>query len=186
MEEVVAKRHNAAGAAYIFVILVGLLMVIIGCIVGIGNEENGAGVLVITLSVGGLILAMGIFYTVRFFRLPAKVVVLRDGVLYFPRKVSCRPEELEKVFIRIYKNARSGAVSKYGKLEVTIGGKVYKYTDIARVSDVQTRLLELNRQAIDALVRPAEEASAVNADNTTEETSAVSAESAPADEPFAE
>ena len=63
---------------------------------------------------------------------------------------------------------------------------MYKYTDIARVSDVQTRLLELNRQAIDALVRPAEEASAVNADNTTEETSAVSAESAPADEPFAE
>ena len=177
MEEVVAKRHNAAGAAYIFVILVGLLMVIIGCIVGIGNEENGAGVLVITLSVGGLILAMGIFYTVRFFRLPAKVVVLRDGVLYFPRNVCCRPEELEKVFIRIYKNARSGAVSRYGKLEVTIGGKVYKYTDIANVEAAQSRLLQLNSEAIERLAHP--EPAELN------ENTEAPAE-APSDDPFAE
>ncbi len=78
----------------------------------------------------------------------------RDGVLYFPRNVSCRPEELEKVFIKIYKNARSGAVSRYGKLEVTIGGKVYKYTDIANVEAAQSRLLQLNSEAIERLAHP--------------------------------
>ena len=33
MEEVVAKRHNAALAGYIIVLIIGLGMIILGCIV---------------------------------------------------------------------------------------------------------------------------------------------------------
>lgn len=175
MEEVVVKRHNAAAVGYIFVIIIGLVLIICGSIIAACNEENRAGVLVVSLVIGGLILAMGIFYTVRFFMLPAKVVVFRDGVLYFPRKMSCRPEQLEKVFIRIYRNTRSGAVSRYGKLEVTVGGKVYKYTDIANVEAAQSRLLELNKEAIERLSQPEEPVTVGEAPAQ-----------APSDDPFAE
>lgn len=168
MEEVVAKRHNSAGAGYIFVILMGIALIVAGILVG--KEEEGA--LYIGIVIGGIILAMGIYYTVRFFMIPVKAIVYKDGLLYFPGKVVCKPEELDHVLIKVYRNGRFGAVSRYGKMEVTVHGRVYKYNDIADIKEAQERLLQLNREAIDRLSRPAE----VQPENV--------AETAPSADPF--
>lgn len=158
MEEVVAKRHNAAGAGYVFAILMGLLILIVGCVAGVKADEPGA--IAIGVVVGLLLMAMGAYFLFRFFQIPAQAIVYRDGVLYLPRKVTCRPEELQKVFVKVYRS-RYGAVSRYGKMELTVGGKVYKYNNIAEIKKAQDRLLELNHEAIERLSnqQPAEEQS---------------------------
>ncbi|MDE6442647.1 MAG: hypothetical protein K2L12_07865 [Clostridia bacterium] len=148
-EEVVAKRHNAAGAGYIFVILMGIALVAAG--IALSSEETGA--LVIGLAVGGLLIGTGVYMLVKFFKIPSNAIVYKDGILYLPGKVTCRPEELEKVFIKVYKS-RYGVVSRYGKMEISVHGQVYKYNNIAQIQRAQDRLLELNRQAIDRLNQP--------------------------------
>lgn len=147
MEEVVAKRRNSAGVAYIFVVIVALALIVGGIGIGLGAGEMGA--IAIGVAIGGLLLAMGVYYLVRFFMVPNNAIVYKDGLLYLPYKVVCKPEELEKVFIKVYK--RYGVVSKYGKMEITVRGKIYKYNDIADAKYSQERLLELNRIAIDRL-----------------------------------
>lgn len=151
MEEVVAKRHNAALAGYIIVLIIGLALLILGCIVGAQADEPGA--LVICLIVGVLIIGMGVYSLVRFFMVPSNAIVYKDGVLYLPRKVTCRPEEIEKVFIKVFRS-RYGVISHYGKMEITVGGKVYKYNNIAQIKRAQERLLQLNKEAIDRLSQP--------------------------------
>ena len=147
MEEVVAKRRNSAGAGYIVVTIIGILILVGGIVIGLQAGETGA--VVIGIAIGGLILAMGVYFLVRFFMVPSKAIVYKDGLLYLPYKVVCKPEELEKVFIKVYK--RYGVVSKYGKMEITVRGKVYKYNDIADARGSQERLLELNHMAIEQL-----------------------------------
>lgn len=151
MEEVVAKRHNAALAGYIIVVIIGLAMLILGCIVGVQMDEAGA--LVICIIVGVLITAMGVYSLVKFFMVPSDAIVYRDGVLYLPRNVTCRPEELERVFVKVFRS-RYGAVSHYGKMEITVNGKVYKYNNIAQIKRAQDRLLALNKEAIERLSQP--------------------------------
>ena len=171
MEEVIAKRRNIAGAGYIAVVLIGLVLLIGGIIVGVEADQPGA--IVITLAVGGFLIGMGVYLLVKFFMLPSKVIVYKDGLLYLPYKVTCRPEELERVFIKVYK--RYGVVSKYGKMEVTVRGKMYKYNDIANVQEAQDRLAELNRIAVDNLRRQTADGSGSSGDPSAEPTAAAEA-----------
>lgn len=152
MEEVVAKKSVYAIIGYILTDLIGIGMIVMGAV--FSKEEVGA--LYIGIAVGGIILATGVSLTVRYFMVPVKAVVYKDGVLYFPGKVSCKPEELERVFIKLFKS-RYGAVSSYGKLEVTIHGNVHKYNDIAQIKDVQERLLQLNKEAVARLSMPVQQ-----------------------------
>ena len=149
MEEVIAKRHNAAAVGYGFVIFAGIILAIAGVIVG--GEETGA--LVVGLAVGVLLIGTGVSMLVMFFKVPSKAIVYKDGVLYLPGNVTCRPEELEKVFVKVFRS-RYGNISHYGKMEISVHGQVYKYNNIAHVKEAQDRLLWLNKQAIDRLNQP--------------------------------
>ena len=153
MEEVIVKKRGGVGGAYIFVALMGVALIAMGIV--IGTEETGA--LIMGVLVGVIILAMGVYKTVYYYRLPKNLVVFKDGVLYLPKNVTCKPEELDNVFVKVYRG-RYGSVSRHGKMEITVRGTVYKYSDVADVQPAQARLMELKNFAVMQMQQPAAEA----------------------------
>lgn len=168
MEEKIGKSARTLYiVTYSIIIAVSMLLM-----VGLGAAAVAFGEPFGWFLVGfGVILTgISIFWLVYFIKLPPYTVTYKDGILNFRNKVECTPAELDSYQPRSL--GIDGALFNFGKLIVTIKGKVYKFNYVYEVNYVVQRLYAIKVEYTvkqDIAKRNAEGVTEVNSEIETEE-----------------
>lgn len=149
-EIVIAKKSNAVLVGYIAIVVIGAFLAGISVMALLQAESQYT-----ILSIAGIVLAaitigVGIFFIIKFAKLPKIVITYKDDTLYLPNGLYCTPADI--TYCKAYVNRdRYGFASRHGSLVLTINGKKYKYAGIDDVRHVRDRLEMLRTEYLQKL-----------------------------------
>ena len=147
MEIEIAKIKKSYIACYIVVLVMGAVLLLTGAlflIMGLSKTQMQYGV--IFLVIGVLLTGIGIGWTVYFARLPKAYITFKEGKFYFWNGMVCSPAEID--YCNVRGGGIDGAIFNYGKLIISVGGKVYKLKFVEDVSNVASQITALKAQAM--------------------------------------
>lgn len=149
MEEIIATtKRSMYIICYIIFLILGVFFCVIGLLVAFagGNlgesEETAVGWLLFAF--GMIFIIMSICYLVYFAKMPKNAVTFKDGKLNFMNKVECLPTEVDSW--QASDHGLDGALFNFGKLNVVINGKQYKFKFVDNAKNVPARLYTLKME----------------------------------------
>ncbi len=173
METVLAKTKKSFLALYIIVIVLGAILFLCGAafLLFAPREVKFSGLYFFIM--GGVLLGLGIGYTVYFARLPKDCITFKDGKMRLHNGLEFSPEEIHYCTGSTWLN---WGLYDYGPLVISVHGQEYKYKFVAHVESAAANIKALKTQfAAIAEVqkhiaekKAAEEAQAAEIADTTE------------------
>lgn len=137
MEEVIAKKKSIVLMNAVAFIVMALLLIIIGIF-------QSLVILVVFASLGAVMLIYGGYKMAVYLRQPAKLIVFKDGVLYFPKGISCAPKQVEDCRISLSTNPLDVKLGgDFGTLTLRANGVFVKLKYVEEVKKARDRLQEL-------------------------------------------
>ena len=148
-EIIVAKKKTGIAVCFIAFIVLGVILLAIGGVMYAKSEM--IQVLLIMGVVGLVLVGLGIFVTVNFFKMPKAVIVYRDGVLYMPKGFTCTPDEVNHILVTV--RSYYGIANKWGKLTLTINGTKHHFNYIDQIQDAADTLSEIKNEYMQSVAQ---------------------------------
>lgn len=132
MKTTIAYKKQSAGILYIFLTLVGVGVLVAGCI-----AHHTTAILM-----GTLITILSGVFAVRFLSLPSKIIVLtEDGTLLLPKAETISLSSINDVSYR--RASARGIQYSWGSVTISTYSDTYKYGFVANCEDVAKELTRL-------------------------------------------
>lgn len=147
-EIIVAKKKTGIAVAFISFIVLGVIMLALGGVMYARSET--IEVLIIMGIVGLILVGLGLFVTINFFKIPKAVIVYRDGMLYMPKGLTCTPDELDHILVTV--RSYYGIANKWGRLTLTINGKKHNFNYIDKIQDAADVLSDIKDEYMQSLI----------------------------------
>jgi len=149
MEEIIATtKRSMYIICYIIFLILGVFFCVIGLLFAIAGgklSESGETAFGWFFFVFGVMLViMSICYLIYFAKMPKNAITFKDGKLNFMNKVECLPTEVDSW--QASDHGLDGALFNFGKLNVVINGKQYKFKYIDNAKNVPARLYTLKME----------------------------------------
>ncbi|MBD5632495.1 MAG: hypothetical protein HDP34_04630 [Clostridia bacterium] len=144
-ETVIAKKTNAVLVSYVVIMIIGALLAGMSVMALLQAESQYLILSIVGMVLAAITVGVGLFFIIKFARLPKNVITYKDGTLYFPKGLTCTINEVEACNAYASTN-KYGVASRFGSLVLVINGKKYKYTGIDEVRQVRERLEMLRNE----------------------------------------